>query len=98
MADKFIFPEWVPKGNHWWNHPLLTYLKHPHPTFRCIRCHEYYMTCLHVQHEWNNHAHWPWLYPCDPANANRHAQRNASSTLCLASPYDPRTIYYRHYR
>ena len=56
------------------------------------------MTCLHVQHEWNNHAYWPWLYPCDPANANRHAQRNASATLCVEHQRNPRLIYYRHYR
>ena len=74
-----------------WRHSLLDRLVHPHPIFRCIRCQQYYMTCLgdHVTH------YFPFLYPCDPTNSQRHAQKDTSLHPCNPSQDDPRFIYYR---
>ena len=54
----------------------------------------YYMTCLgeHVAH------YFPFLYPCDPTNAQRHVQKDSGLNPCKPSPDDPTFIYYRFYR
>ena len=80
----------------WWYHSLLTYLTHPHPIFRCIRCDKYYMKChYHLTH---NNLYFPFLYPCNPTESNRHAQIDSSPYPCRFTRRDPRYIFHRFYK
>lgn len=88
----FLFPD----KNRWWCHSVLTYLTHPHPIFRCIRCHKYYMKChYHLPHD---SLYFPFLYPCDPAESQKHAQTDSSSTPCQSTCRNPRFIFKRFYQ